>query len=111
VPALRPLPLGDHSLLGRDSEMDQLRQALNQAGAGHGQVVAVIGEAVWASLDFTGSSSIRIGLRAGWSRSGSVSFGKASAYLPVSDLLRLLPIEPRDASRTVREKVTGKAAF
>ncbi|MBI4635246.1 MAG: zinc ribbon domain-containing protein, partial [Candidatus Rokubacteria bacterium] len=30
--------------VGRDSELDQLRQALDRAGAGHGQVVAVIGE-------------------------------------------------------------------
>ncbi|MGE5256259.1 MAG: adenylate/guanylate cyclase domain-containing protein, partial [Hyphomicrobiales bacterium] len=31
--------------VGRSSELGQLRQALDQAGAGHGQVVAVIGEA------------------------------------------------------------------
>jgi class 3 adenylate cyclase len=30
--------------VGRDSEMDQLRQALERAGAGHGQVAAVVGE-------------------------------------------------------------------
>jgi hypothetical protein len=30
--------------VGRDSEVDQLRQALERAQAGHGQVVAVVGE-------------------------------------------------------------------
>ena len=31
--------------VGRDGELDQLRRALEQAGAGQGQVVAVVGEA------------------------------------------------------------------
>ena len=30
--------------VGRDSEVDQLHQALMRAEAGHGQVVAVVGE-------------------------------------------------------------------
>jgi len=30
--------------VGRDAEMDQLRKALNLTDAGHGQVVAVVGE-------------------------------------------------------------------
>jgi class 3 adenylate cyclase/tetratricopeptide (TPR) repeat protein len=96
--------------VGRDSEMDQLRQALVQAGAGHGQVVGVIGEAgvgksrlYW---EFTHSHRTQ-----GWLlvESGSVSYGKASAYLPVADLLRAyFQIEARDEARKIREKVTGK---
>ncbi len=31
--------------VGRDAELEQLRQALERAGAGHGQVVAVVGDA------------------------------------------------------------------
>jgi class 3 adenylate cyclase len=96
--------------VGRDSELDQLRQALAQAGAGHGQVVAVIGEAgvgksrlYW---EFTRSHRTQDWLIV---ESGSVSYGKASAYLPVIDLLRAyFQIEARDDARKIREKVTGK---
>ena len=41
--------------------------------------------------------------------SGSVSYGKATAYLPVIDLLETyFAIEDRDDVRKIREKVTGK---
>jgi tetratricopeptide (TPR) repeat protein len=41
--------------------------------------------------------------------SSSVSFGKATAFLPLIDLLRTyFQIEPRDDARKIREKVTGK---
>src|SRR6185503_3599799 len=41
--------------------------------------------------------------------SGSVSYGKATPYLPVIDLLRVyFKIEDRDDQRQVREKITGK---
>jgi class 3 adenylate cyclase/tetratricopeptide (TPR) repeat protein len=96
--------------VGRDSELDQLREALARAGAGYGQVVAVIGEpGVGKSRlywEFTHSHRTQ-----GWLivESGSVSYGKASAYLPVIDLLRdYFRIEARDDARAVREKVTGK---
>jgi predicted ATPase len=40
---------------------------------------------------------------------GSVSYGKASAYVPVIDLLKsYFAIEDRDDVRRIREKVTGK---
>jgi class 3 adenylate cyclase len=96
--------------VGRDAELDQLRQALERARAGHGQVVAVIGEAgvgksrlYW---EFTHSHRTQ-----GWLivESGSVSYGKASAYLPVADLLKAyFQIEAHDGARKIREKVTGK---
>jgi predicted ATPase len=42
-------------------------------------------------------------------RSTSVSYGKATAYLPVIDLLRgYFELESRDDPRKIREKVTGK---
>jgi tetratricopeptide (TPR) repeat protein len=41
--------------------------------------------------------------------SGSVSYGKATNYLPMIQLLRsYFSIEQADATRTIREKVTGK---
>ncbi len=96
--------------VGREAELDQLRQALERARAGHGQVVAVVGEpGVGKSRlywEFTHSHRTE-----GWLivESGSVSYGMATAYLPVIDLLRAyFQIEPRDEARKIREKVTGK---
>jgi class 3 adenylate cyclase/tetratricopeptide (TPR) repeat protein len=96
--------------VGRDAELEQLRQALERAAAGHGQVVAVVGEPgagksrlYW---EFTHSHRTE-----GWLvlEAGSVAYGKASAYLPVVDLLkRYFLIEARDDIRHIREKVTGK---
>jgi hypothetical protein len=96
--------------VGRDGEVDQLRQALERAQAGHGQVVAVVGEpGVGKSrLYWEFSHSHRAH---GWLilESGSVSNGKATAYLPVVDLLKAyFHIEGCDDTRTMREKATGK---
>jgi tetratricopeptide (TPR) repeat protein len=96
--------------VGRDAELEQLRQALARAGAGQGQVVAGVGEAgVGKSrllYEFTRSHHTH-----GWLllASNSVSYGKATAYLPVIDLLKgYCGIEPQDDARRRREKVTGK---
>jgi class 3 adenylate cyclase/tetratricopeptide (TPR) repeat protein len=96
--------------VGRDSEVEQLRQALDRARTGHGQIAAVMGEpGVGKSRlfwEFTQSHRTD-----GWLvvESSSVSYGKATAFLPVIDLLRTyFQIEPRDEARKIREKVTGK---
>ena len=96
--------------VGRDSELDQLRKALDQARTGRGQVVAVVGEPgvgksrlLW---EVTHSHRTQ-----GWLvlESGAVSYGTATPYLPVTDLLkRYLQFEARDDVRQMREKVTGK---
>jgi class 3 adenylate cyclase/tetratricopeptide (TPR) repeat protein len=96
--------------VGRESELEQLRQALGRAAGGQGQVVAVVGEPgvgksrlVW---EVTHSHRVH-----GWLvlQAGSVSYGKATSYLPVVDLLKsYFAIEDRDSPRAVREKMTGK---
>jgi class 3 adenylate cyclase len=96
--------------VGRDSELQQLAQALDRAAAGHGQAVAVVGEAgvgksrlVW---EFTRSPHTH-----GWLvlESGSVSYGKATPYLPVIELLKAYcRIQERDDPRAIRERVAGK---
>jgi tetratricopeptide (TPR) repeat protein len=96
--------------VGRDAELDHLQSALKRAGDGSGQVVAVVGEPgvgksrlVW---EFTRSHRTY-----GWLvlESGSVSYGKATPYLPLIDLLRTyFRLESRDDPRQIREKVTGK---
>jgi tetratricopeptide (TPR) repeat protein len=96
--------------VGRERELEQLGQALDRAAAGHGQAVAVVGEAgvgksrlVW---EFTRSHRID-----GWLvlESGSVSHGKATPYLPIIDLLKAYwRIQERDEPREIRERVAGK---
>jgi class 3 adenylate cyclase/tetratricopeptide (TPR) repeat protein len=96
--------------VGREGELDQLRQALGRASGGHGQVVAMVAEpGVGKSrLVWEVTHSHRID---GWLvlQAGLVSYGKATSYLPVIDLLKgYFAIEDRDGPRTVREKLTGK---
>jgi class 3 adenylate cyclase len=92
--------------VGRDAEIEQLRRALEQARHGRGQVVSVVGEpGVGKSrLAFELTHSHRVD---GWLvlESGSVSYGKATSYLPVIDLLKAyFRIGDRDAYRDIREK-------
>ena len=68
------------------------------------------GRPAWASRAWSTSSSTRTAPRAGCVlESASVSYGKATPYFPVIDLLkRYCHIEDRDDPRTVRAKVTGQ---
>ena len=96
--------------VGRQTELAALHQALERAGAGHGQVVALLGEAgVGKSrLVYEVVHSHRI---QGWRvlESASVSYGKATPYFPVLDLLkRYVQVEGRDDTRTIRARVTGQ---
>jgi hypothetical protein len=96
--------------VGRDMEIEALNQALEQAGSGHGQIVAAVGEAgVGKSrLMYEFVHSHR---RQGWLvlESASVSYGKATPYFPVIDLLkRYVHVEDGDDARTIRAKVTGQ---
>jgi len=95
--------------VGRDAEMEQVRSAAEQARGGRGQLVAVVGEpGVGKSrlyYEFLHSHHAH-----GWLavESGSVSYGKATAYLPLADLFRVyFKIEARDDVRALRAKVAG----
>ena len=95
--------------VGREVEMEELQKALERARTGHGQVVAVLGEpGVGKSrlaYEFVHSHRAQ-----GWFvlESFSVSYGRATAYLPVIDLLKTyFQIADQDEPRTIRAKVTG----
>jgi hypothetical protein len=95
--------------VGRERELEALRYAADHAKAGPGQIVAAIAEAG------AGRSRLYFQFKAknqtGWLALGtfSVSHGKASAYLPVIDLLRnYFKIASEDNERSRREKVAGK---
>jgi predicted ATPase len=96
--------------VGRSAEFETLCQALERAGASHGQVLALVGEpGVGKSRLFWEFTHSRRTVDWLILESGSVSYGKATAYLPVIDLLKAyFSIEDRDDVRKIREKVTGK---
>lgn len=96
--------------VGRDAETEQLHSVLEQARQGRGQVAAVVGEpGVGKSrlvLELTRSHRAR-----GWLilEAGSQSYGKATSYQPVTDLLKeYFRIGDRDTQQDIREKVTGR---
>ena len=96
--------------VGRQTEIETLRQAQERAGAGHGQVVAVIGEPGVGKTrlfyEFLRSRRTQSWLLL---ESHSVSYGKAIPYLPVSGLLKAyFQIEGQPDGRQLREKVMGK---
>jgi len=95
--------------VGREREMEALKHAGEQAKVGHGQIAAVMAE------PGVGKSRLFFEFKAtshsGWMvlETFSVSHGKASAYLPVIDLLRnYFEISGGDDERKRREKVNGK---
>jgi tetratricopeptide (TPR) repeat protein len=95
--------------VGREAELAQMRRALELVREGHGQIVAAMGE------PGVGKSRLFFEFKA-VAQSGclvleaySVSHGKASAYLPVIDLLKsYFKIAPEDDDRARHEKVAGK---
>jgi class 3 adenylate cyclase/tetratricopeptide (TPR) repeat protein len=96
--------------VGRDAEIEVLHRALDRAGAGHGQAIAIVGEAgVGKSRlhwEFTRSQRTD-----GWLvlKSGSVSYGRPTPYMSVIELLKAyLDIQERDGQREIRERVAGK---
>jgi class 3 adenylate cyclase/tetratricopeptide (TPR) repeat protein len=101
---------GLSNFVGRDGEMEQLRGALEQARQGHGQVVAVVGEPgvgksrLFHELTHSPRASGCLSLE-----TRSISYGRATAYLPVIDLLKAyLHIDDGDDTRSIRAKVTGQ---
>jgi class 3 adenylate cyclase/tetratricopeptide (TPR) repeat protein len=95
--------------VGRHSELEQMKQAFDQAKAGHGQIVGVMGEPGLGKSRLLHEFKLL-------SQSGclvleaySVSHGKASPYLPLIELLKsYFQIQLPDDERTRRERVIGK---
>ncbi len=110
---LRATPSRDLTpFAGRDIEIELLRQALDQAKAGWGQVVAVVGE------PGTGKSRVihefihseaNHGVRA--LEASAESVGMSTSYLAVTELLRhYFQIGASDTPDAIRERVIRKLA-
>ncbi len=100
---------GLSKFVGRTREIEKLKEAFESATRGHGQVAAAIAEAgVGKSRLFHEFKAVVAG-PAMTLEAYSVSHGRASAYLPVIDLLnRYFAITPEDDRRRRREKIGGK---
>jgi hypothetical protein len=95
--------------VGREREMETLRYAAKLTSDGRGQMVAVVADAG------TGKTRLfhefKLISQSEWTvlEAVSVSHGKASAYLPVLELLRsYFGIFAEDDARKRRERVIGK---
>jgi class 3 adenylate cyclase len=96
--------------VGRQYELEAVHQALAQAQAGHGQVVALVGDAGVGKSRLV-HEVIHSHRTQGWRvlESASMSYGKATPYFPVIDLLkRYCHIDDGDDARTIRARVTGQ---
>jgi len=96
--------------VGRQPELAALQQALERTGMGHGEVVALVGEAGVGKSRLV-YECVHAHHTHGWLvlESASVSYGKATPYFPVIDLLkRYTHVEDQDDTRTIRAKVTGQ---
>jgi class 3 adenylate cyclase/tetratricopeptide (TPR) repeat protein len=95
--------------VGRQREMDTLKHAAEQAQRGHGQIVAVMADpGVGKSRLFY---EFKATSQSGWMvlEAFSVSHGKASAYLPVIDLLsQYFEIGHDDDDHKRRERILGR---
>ena len=96
--------------VGREREMAAMAGALEQARAGHGQIVAAVGEAGAGKsrLMYEFKAAIPDGCKV--LEAYSVSHGKASAWLPVIELLKsYFEIADEDDDSRRSEKVEAKA--
>ncbi|HEY6418439.1 MAG TPA: adenylate/guanylate cyclase domain-containing protein [Candidatus Binataceae bacterium] len=100
---------GLSKFVGRQDELAQMRRALDSAKSGHGQIVAAVGEAgvgksrLFFEFQAVGQPGCLV------LETLSVSHEKASAYLPLIDLLKnYFDIIPDDDPRRRREKIAGK---
>ena len=100
---------GLSSLVGRDHEMEAIGRAAALAAEGHGQIVATVAEAgIGKSRLF---HEFKARTSSDWMilEAYSVSHGKASAFLPLIELLsNYFKFGEGDDERSRREKVAGR---
>lgn len=96
--------------VGRDAEVERLREAFTRSRAGEGRLVALVGE------PGVGKSRVIREFVEGPSVEGAVvlegrpvAYRKTPSWMPVVDALRrYCQIDRLDGERVIREKITGK---
>jgi class 3 adenylate cyclase/predicted ATPase len=95
--------------VGRESELAQLKRALDQAKTSHGQIVGVMGEPGVGKSRLFYEFKLLSSLGCLVLETFSVSHGKAYPYLPLIDLLKnYFQFSLQDDDRLRREKITGR---
>jgi predicted ATPase len=92
--------------VGREHELEQMQCALELAISGHGQIAAIVAEAGTGKSRLVYEFKVTIPAECKLVEAYSVSHGKASAWLPVLELLRgYFSLHHVDDAITRREKV------
>ncbi len=100
---------GLSKFVGRTRETEKLMAAFESVKRGHGQLVAAIADAGVGKSRLFFEFKAMVSLEAMTLDAYSVSHGRATAYLPVIDLLNdYFGIVPEDDRRRRREKIGGK---
>jgi class 3 adenylate cyclase/tetratricopeptide (TPR) repeat protein len=97
-------------LVGRKREIEIFNQLVERAAAAKGQILAMVGEPGMGKSRLVHEFT-RHQLPAGWLelQGASVSYGKATPYFPVIELLRsYFEIVEGDRTETIREKITER---
>src|ERR1700730_7200998 len=95
--------------VGRDQEIEQLRRAFALSRGGRGQIVAAVAEAGVGKSRLFHEFKLMSQSDGFVMESFSVSHGRASAYLPIIELLKnYFRISDQDDERIRREKITGR---
>lgn len=95
--------------VGREDELATLHRALQRSTAGHGQVVAVVGEAGVGKSRLFHEFNVRLQPGCLVLQAFSASHGRAFAYLPLIDLLKnYFQITTQDDEQQYQEKIIGK---
>jgi predicted ATPase/class 3 adenylate cyclase len=95
--------------VGRHQELEQLRRAFTLARGGRGQIVAAVAEAGVGKSRLFHEFKLMSQSDSLVMETFSVSHGRASAYLPIIELLKsYFRIVELDDERVRREKITGK---
>jgi class 3 adenylate cyclase/tetratricopeptide (TPR) repeat protein len=95
--------------VGRQREMDLLHRAAEEAGAGRGRVVAVVGDAGVGKSRLVWELSRSLAAR-GWLvlEGRGLAHERASAYRPIAELLRAyFAVEPSDDGTAIRGLVAA----
>ncbi|MFZ0988671.1 MAG: adenylate/guanylate cyclase domain-containing protein [Xanthobacteraceae bacterium] len=96
--------------VNREAEFDQLDRAKQIAASGHGQAVAIVGEAGVGKSRFV-DRFMHAQHATDWLvlESNSASYERTTPYLPVIELLRqYFNISSQDSTASIRQKVTEK---
>ena len=96
--------------VGRTVELQHLHRAQQLAAQGHGQVVTIVGQAGVGKSRLV-HEFIHSPPTAEWLvlESNSTSYGHATPYLPITELLRhYFKLNIHDSVQSIREKVSGK---